>query len=276
VIDMVARTFLSPGVNSVFSEHSFAMYPIYTQASGADAHVAAPYPSDHPEMPYGHDLDAMLGQIDANTRVVFIANPNNPTGTWIGSDALTAFLDRVPSDVVIVLDEAYTEYVTLEGFPNGLELLARYPNMIVTRTFSIIYGLAGLRIGYGASSPALASVIQRVRHPFNANLIALAAAEAALDDEQFLAQSRRVNSAGMQQLKQGFDEMGLKTIPSVANFLTVDLEREAAPVNQALLEQGIIVRPVANYRMPNHLRITIGSEVENSRFLAAFRRTMGR
>jgi histidinol-phosphate aminotransferase len=177
---------------------------------------------------------------------------------------------------VVVLDEAYTEYVMLEGFPNGLELLSRYPNMIVTRTFSKIYGLAGLRIGYGASSPALASVIQRVRHPFNANLIALAAAEAALDDEQFLAQSRRVNSVGMQQLKQGFDEMGLKTIPSVANFLTVDLEREAAPVNQALLEQGIIVRPVANYRMPNHLRITIGSEVENSRFLAAFRQAMGR
>jgi histidinol-phosphate aminotransferase len=252
------------------------MYPIYTQASGADAHVAAPYPADHPGMPYGHDLEAMLEQIDADTRVVFIANPNNPTGTWVEADTLTAFLDRVPSDVVVVLDEAYTEYVMLEGFPNGLELLSRYPNMIVTRTFSKIYGLAGLRIGYGASSPALASVIQRVRHPFNANLIALAAAEAALDDEQFLAQSRRVNSVGMQQLKQGFDEMGLKTIPSVANFLTVDLEREAAPVNQALLEQGIIVRPVANYRMPNHLRITIGSEVENSRFLAAFRQAMGR
>jgi histidinol-phosphate aminotransferase len=276
VIDMVARTFLSPGLNAVFSEHSFAMYPIYTQASGADAHVAAPYPADHPGMPYGHDLEAMLEQIDADTRVVFIANPNNPTGTWVEADTLTAFLDRVPFDVVVVLDEAYTEYVMLEGFPNGLELLSRYPNMIVTRTFSKIYGLAGLRIGYGASSPALASVIQRVRHPFNANLIALAAAEAALDDEQFLAQSRRVNSVGMQQLKQGFDEMGLKTIPSVANFLTVDLEREAAPVNQALLEQGIIVRPVANYRMPNHLRITIGSEVENSRFLAAFRQAMGR
>jgi len=274
VIDMVARTFLSPGVNAVFSEHSFAMYPIYTQASGADAHVAAPYPADHPEMPYGHDLDAMLGQIDASTRVVFIANPNNPTGTWIEGDALTAFLDRVPSDVVIVLDEAYTEYVTLEGFPNGLQLLARYPNMIVTRTFSKIYGLAGLRIGYGVSSPELASVIQRVRHPFNANLIALAAAEAALDDEQFLVQSRNVNSAGMQQLKSGFDDMGLKVIPSVANFLTVDLEREAAPINQALLEQGVIVRPVANYKMPNHLRITIGSENENRTFLAAFRRAM--
>jgi len=144
----------------------------------------------------------------------------------------------------------------------------------MTRTFSKIYGLAGLRIGYGVSSPELASVIQRVRHPFNANLIALAAAEAALDDEQFLVQSRNVNSAGMQQLKRGFDDMGLTTIPSVANFLTVDLEREAAPVNQALLQQGVIVRPIANYRMPNHLRITIGSEKENQTFLAAFRRAM--
>lgn len=132
-----------------------------------------------------------------------------------------------------------------------------------------------MRIGYGVSSPELAAVIQRVRHPFNANLIALAAAEAALDDEQFLVQSRKVNITGMQQLKNGFDDMGLKTIPSVANFLTVDLGREAAPVNKALLEQGVIVRPVANYKMPNHLRITIGSENENRKFLAAFRRAMG-
>ncbi|MEJ2309418.1 MAG: histidinol-phosphate transaminase [Gammaproteobacteria bacterium] len=274
VIDMVARTFLAPGTNAVFSEHSFAMYPIYTQASGADAHVAAPYPPDHPEMPYGHDLDAMAAQIDAGTRVVFIANPNNPTGTWIEADALVAFLDKVPSDVVIVLDEAYTEYVELEGFPDGMKLLSRYPNMIVTRTFSKIYGLAGLRIGYGVSSPGLASVIQRVRHPFNANLIALAAAEAALDDTQFLEQSRKVNSAGMRQLQSAFDAMRLGTIPSVANFITVDLGREAAPVNQSLLQQGVIVRPVANYRLPNHLRITIGSESENDIFLAAFRKAM--
>ncbi|MEJ2299147.1 MAG: aminotransferase class I/II-fold pyridoxal phosphate-dependent enzyme, partial [Woeseiaceae bacterium] len=201
-------------------------------------------------------------------------NPNNPTGTWIEADALVAFLDKVPSDVVIVLDEAYTEYVELEGFPDGMKLLSRYPNMIVTRTFSKIYGLAGLRIGYGVSSPGLASVIQRVRHPFNANLIALAAAEAALDDTQFLEQSRKVNSAGMRQLQSAFDAMRLGTIPSVANFITVDLGREAAPVNQSLLQQGVIVRPVANYRLPNHLRITIGSESENDIFLAAFRKAM--
>lgn len=275
VIDMVARSFLAPGVNAVFSEHSFAMYPIYTQASGAEAHVAAPYPADHADMPYGHDLDAMSEQIDEATRVVFIANPNNPTGTWLDATALTDFLDRVPSDVVIVLDEAYTEYVEQDSFPDGMQLLSRYPNMIVTRTFSKIFGLAGLRIGYGVSSPELAAVIQRVRHPFNANLIALAAAEAALDDEQFLAQSRSVNTGGMQQLLSAFSEMGLETIPSVANFLTVDLGREAAPINRKLLEQGVIVRPVANYKLPNHLRITIGSESENATFLTAFRRAMG-
>ena len=165
-------------------------------------------------------------------------------------------------------------YVDDPDYPDCTQWLDSFPRLIVTRTFSKIYGLAGLRIGYGVSSPELASVIQRVRHPFNANLIALAAAEAALDDEQFLLQSRNVNSAGMQQLMSGFDDMGLKVIPSVANFLTVDLEREAAPVNQALLEQGVIVRPVANYKMPNHLRITIGSEKENQTFLAAFGKAM--
>lgn len=267
VIDMVARVFLEPGVNAVYSEHSFAMYQIYTQACGAEARVAPPLPVDHPHMPYGHDLDAMATLIDSNTRVVFIANPNNPTGTWLSKSEIAAFLESVPADVVVVLDEAYTEYVTEAEFPDGIEWLTDYPNLIVTRTFSKMYGLAGMRIGYGVSSPELAAVIQRVRHPFNTNLIALAAAEAALDDEAYVRQGREVNQQGMQQLMNAFDAMGLAYMPSVANFLTVDLNREALTVNDGLLRRGVITRPIANYNLPNHLRISIGTESQNSRFI---------
>ena len=269
VIDMVARVFLEPGVNAVYSEHSFAMYQIYTQACGAAAKVAPPLPVDHAHMPYGHDLHTMAALIDNNTRVVFIANPNNPTGTWLSKSEIVAFLEKVPSDVVVVLDEAYTEYVTEDEYPNGIDWLADYPNLVVTRTFSKMYGLAGLRIGYGISSVELASVIQRVRHPFNANLVALAAAEAVLDDDAYVMQSREVNQQGMAQLMRAFDAMGLICMPSVANFLTVDLEREAAAVNAGLLRQGVITRPIANYNLPNHLRISIGTQSHNSRFIAA-------
>ncbi len=274
VIDMVARVFLEPGVNAVYSEHSFAMYQIYTQACGAAAKVAPPLPVDHSHMPYGHDLDAMAALIDNNTRVIFIANPNNPTGTWLSKTEVASFLESVPSDVVVVLDEAYTEYVTEDEFPDGIEWLADYPNLIVTRTFSKMYGLAGLRIGYGISSPELASVIQRVRHPFNANLVALAAAEAVLDDDAYVRQGREVNQQGMLQLMSAFDAMGLVYMPSVANFLTVDLKREAAPVNDGLLSQGIITRPIANYNLPNHLRISIGTESQNSRFITALEKEL--
>ncbi|MEN8213145.1 MAG: histidinol-phosphate transaminase [Pseudomonadota bacterium] len=274
VIDMVARVFLEPGRNAVFSEHSFAMYRIYTQACGAAARVAPPLPVDHPRMPYGHDLDAMAALIDSSTRVVFIANPNNPTGTWLTKAELAAFLERVPDDVVVVLDEAYTEYVSEAEFPDGIEWLADYPNLIVTRTFSKMYGLAGLRIGYGISSPELAAVIQRVRHPFNANLVALAAAEAVLDDDAYVRRGRLVNQQGMAQLMSAFDAMGLVYMPSVANFLTVDLGREAAPVNDGLLRQGIITRPIANYNLPDHLRVSIGTKLQNSRFLAALEQVL--
>ncbi len=163
VIDMVVRTFLGPGRNAVFSEYSFAMYPIYTQAIGAEGRVARALPQDHPDMPYGHDLDAMAEAIDKDTRVVFIANPNNPTGTWLKSDELRAFLQRVPENIVVVLDEAYTEYVEQPSFPDGIQWLCEFPNLIVTRTFSKIFGLAGLRVGYGIANPDLTSVVGRVQ-----------------------------------------------------------------------------------------------------------------
>lgn len=267
VIDLVARTFLSPGCSAVFSRYSFAMYPIYTTAAGAECRVAPALPPDHAQMPYGHDLDAMAARVDNTTRVLFIANPNNPTGTWLQADALRSFMQNLPEEVVVVLDEAYTEYVTEAGFPDGVAWLAEFPNLVVTRTFSKIYGLAGLRIGYGMASSHLIDLISRVRHPFNVNMPALAAAEAALDDEDFLQRSRENNEQGLAQLAAAFDAMGLAHIPSVGNFITVDLQRSGREIYQKLLEKGIIVRPVTNYELPDHIRVTVGTEAENQRFL---------
>ena len=274
VIDMVVRSFLGPGRNAVFSEHSFAMYPIYTQASGAQGKVAAAFPADHPEMPYGHDLDAMLALVDENTRVVFIANPNNPTGTWLTSDSLRTFIEKVPGDVVIVLDEAYTEYVTEPEYPDGIQWLADFPNLIVTRTFSKIYGLAGLRVGYGVCSTELASVINRVRHPFNVNSAGLAAAEAALDDQDFLKASVANNQAGLKQLMGASTEMGLSFIPSVGNFLCINMGQSGAELFDALLRQGVIVRPVGNYQLPDYLRVTVGTAAENQSFIVALKKVL--
>ncbi len=274
VIDMVARTFLAPGSNAVFSRYSFAMYPIYTTAAGAKCRVAASHPPDHESMPYGHDLEAMAALVDEATRVVFIANPNNPTGTWLRADELQQFLRDLPGEVIVVLDEAYTEYVMEADFPDGADWLAMFPNLVVTRTFSKIYGLAGLRIGYGMASAALIDLIGRVRHPFNVNMPALAAAEAALDDEEFLQHSRKTNAAGLVQLAAVFAAMGLDWIPSIGNFITVNLRRNGAQIYQQLLERGVIVRPVANYDLPEHIRVTVGTEAENQRFLEALQEVL--
>jgi histidinol-phosphate aminotransferase len=271
VIDMVARTFLTPGSNAVFSRYSFAMYPIYTTAAGAECRVAEAYPPEHESMPYGHDLQKMAALVDESTRVVFIANPNNPTGTWLDAEKLKRFLHELPSGVIVVLDEAYTEYVAEDSFPDGVAWLDDFSNLIVTRTFSKIYGLAGLRIGYGMASESLISLISRVRHPFNVNMPALAAAEAALDDVQFLQHSREVNAAGLKQLGAAFEEMELDWIPSIGNFITVDLQCDGVRVYQQLLEKGVIVRPVANYDLPQHIRVTVGTEIENRRFLDTLR-----
>ncbi|MEB0075923.1 histidinol-phosphate transaminase [Pseudomonas sp. CCI3.2] len=269
ILELVARAYLAPGLNAVFSEHAFAIYPIVTQAVGADAHVA-------PAKDWGHDLPAMLAAIDSNTRVVFIANPNNPTGTWFGPSALADFLADVPANVLVVLDEAYIEYAAGTDLPNGLDYLAQYPNLLVSRTFSKAYGLASLRVGYGLSSPAVADVLNRVRQPFNVNSLALAAACAALDDVEYVAQSRRLNEVGMHLLEQGLRELGLSWIASKANFLAVDLGREGASVYQGLLNEGVIVRPIGGYGMPNHLRVSIGLPSENLRFLDALAKVLAR
>ncbi|VXC25725.1 Histidinol-phosphate aminotransferase 2 [Pseudomonas sp. 8BK] len=267
ILDLVARAYLAPGLNAVFSQYAFAVYPISTQAVGAQGKVV-------PAKDYGHDLEAMLAAIDENTRVVFIANPNNPTGTWFGPDALERFLARVPQNVLVVLDEAYIEYAEGDELPDGLEYLARYDNLLVSRTFSKAYGLAALRVGYALSSAQIADVLNRVRQPFNVNSLALAAACAALDDADYLAQSRQLNDAGMAQLETGLRELGLSWIPSKGNFIAVDFGRDTAAINQALLRAGVIVRPVVGYGMPNFLRVSIGLPAENARFLDALAKVL--
>ena len=269
ILDLVARAYLAPGLNAVFSQYAFAVYPIATQAVGAQGKVV-------PAKDYGHDLEAMLAAIDANTRVVFIANPNNPTGTWFGPDALERFLARVPQNVLVVLDEAYIEYAAGDDLPDGLSYLASTPNLLVSRTFSKAYGLAALRVGYGVCSAVIADVLNRVRQPFNVNSLALAAACAALADSDYLAASRRMNDAGMAQLEAGFTELGLRWIASKGNFIAFDLGREAMPIFQALLREGVIVRPVANYGMPTYLRVSIGLPAENARFLTALAKVFDR
>lgn len=273
VLELVARAFLAPGTSAVFSAHAFAVYPIVTQAIGARSRVAPAHDGSRGPR-FGHDLDAMLAAISEDTRVVFIANPNNPTGTWLPCDALRSFLERVPETVVVVIDEAYFEYVDKPDYPNAIHWVADFPNLLVTRTFSKAYGLAALRIGYGVSQAPLADLLNRVRQPFNTNSLAMAAAVAALGDSAHLNEAVRVNDEGMAQLTSGFETLGLSYIPSVGNFVSVDVGPDAASVYEALLRKGVIVRPVDNYGMPGFLRISIGLPEENRRFLEALQQVL--
>jgi histidinol-phosphate aminotransferase len=273
ILELLARVFLSPGHNAVFSQHAFAVYPIATQAVGADCHIAPANPADH-AMPYGHDLDAMLAMVDDNTRVVFVANPNNPTGTWLKASELEAFVAALPKTTIAVIDEAYTEYVQQDNYPDASAWIERYPNLVVTRTFSKIYGLAGLRIGYSLSSPEIADLLNRVRQPFNANSLALAAAEAALDDVDHVQKSIAMNSAGLEQLVSAFAEMGLEWIPSVGNFICVKTGMPGQQVYEAMLRQGVILRPIGNYGLDDYVRVTVGSADENSRVINSLKQTL--
>jgi histidinol-phosphate aminotransferase len=262
VLELIARTFLHPGVESVFSDYAFAVYPIVTQAVGATARVAR-------ARDYGHDLEAMAALVTHKTRVVWIANPNNPTGTWLAAAPLRSFIGALPRSCIVVVDEAYTEYVNEPDFPDATHWLAHFPNLIVTRTFAKVHGLAALRVGYGLSDPRLAELLNRVRQPFNVNSLAQAAAAAALTDREHVRASIEVNRAGLGRYIEAFDRLGLSYIPSVGNFVTLDVGRPAGPVNQELLRRGVIVRPIANYGLPNHLRISVGLEGENQRFIDA-------
>jgi histidinol-phosphate aminotransferase len=217
----------------------------------------------------------MRALVGPDTGVVWIANPNNPTGTHLTAAALKAFIAGLPADVICVVDEAYAEYVADPNYPDASQWLAEFPNLIVTRTFSKAYGLAALRVGYGLSHPDVADLLNRVRQPFNVDSFAQAAALAALADTEHLQRSVALNRDGLRQYQAGFAELGLDYIPSVGNFITVDLGREAAPVDKALLQEGVITRPVANYGLPNHLRISVGLPEENARCLAALKKVLG-
>lgn len=262
ILELVMRTFVTPEHEVVFSQHAFALYPILTQAVGAKAAIA-------PAKNFGHDLSAMLASVTDKTRLVFIANPNNPTGTILQQHELEAFVKALPEHVLCVLDEAYYEFVQPELRTESLNWPIRFPNLIVTRTFSKAYGLAGLRIGFGISSPDVADLLNRVRQPFNSNMLALAAAEAALSDTDYLNETLAVNNAGMKQLTDAFAALDLEWIPSSGNFVSVDVKQNALPIYEALLRKGVIVRPVANYEMPKHLRVSIGTERENQFFINA-------
>ncbi|MFO1420506.1 MAG: histidinol-phosphate transaminase [Candidatus Competibacteraceae bacterium] len=271
VLELAARAFLTPEHEAVFSEHAFAVYPIVTQAIGATARVAKAH-SPEREMPYGHDPAALLALINDRTRIVFVANPNNPTGTWLKTAELRGLLEAVPESVIVVVDEAYFEYVEADAdCPNALRWLDRFPNLIVTRTFSKAYGLAGLRVGYAVSHPQVADLLNRVREPFNVNSVALVAAAAALDDFGHLERSRAVNRAGMKQLRDTCRQLGLNVLPSVGNFLCIDVGRPGREVFLELLKRGVIARPVDNYGLPSFLRISIGTEAENARLIESLR-----
>jgi histidinol-phosphate aminotransferase len=267
VLVLLAEAFLTPDLAAVYSEHCFAVYPIAVQAVGATARVAPARGRDSSQ-PLGHDLEAMLRLMGPSTRMVFIANPNNPTGTWLDGEELRAFLQAVPPDVLVVIDEAYHEYSLGLGVPDCSQWLQEFPGLVVTRTFSKAYGLAGIRIGYSLSSPATADMLNRIRQPFNVNSLALAGAAAALEDQKHIERSVALNREGVGQLVKGLDSLGLQSFPSAANFVLVDLARSSGPVYEFLLRKGVIVRPVGNYGLPNHLRITIGTAVQNEQLIA--------
>ena len=266
VLDLIARVFLAPGRSAVFAQHAFAVYPLATLSTGAEL-IATP--AKH----YGHDLDAMRAAIRPDTRIVWIANPNNPTGNFLPYPEVRAFLEAVPQDVVVVLDEAYNEYLPPAERVDTAAWIADFPNLVVTRTFSKIFGLAGLRVGYALASAQIADLMNRVRQPFNVNNLAIAAAIAALDDHLFVAESYELNRRGMEQLVAGLKRLGLEHIPSHGNFVTFKAG-DGAAVNQKLLKQGVIVRPIGGYGLPEWLRVTIGTEPENARFLEALEKAL--
>ncbi|PXW26639.1 histidinol-phosphate transaminase [Paraburkholderia caballeronis] len=270
ILEIAAHAFVEKGQSIVYSQYSFAVYALATQGLGGRAIVT-------PAVKHGHDLDAMLAAIADDTRLVFVANPNNPTGTFIDGATLEAFIAKVPRDVVVVLDEAYTEYLAADKRYDSIAWARRYPNLLVSRTFSKAYGLAGLRVGFAIAQPALTDLMNRLRQPFNVNSLAQAAAIAALGDSAFLEKSAALNAEGYRVLTGAFDRLGLEYVPSDGNFVLVRVGSDddaGNRVNLELLKQGVIVRPVGNYGLPQWLRVTIGLPEENAAFVAALERTL--
>jgi len=275
ILVLLAEAFLTGDTEAVYSQYCFAVYPIAVQAVGAIARVAPARPAND-RMPLGHDLDAMAALVTARTRLIFIANPNNPTGTWLDGSSLLKFLRALPDTVIAVIDEAYFEYSRNADCADASEWLRELPNLVVARTFSKAHGLAGLRVGYALSQPQVAEILNRLRQPFNVNSMALAAAVAALGDPDHVSRTVALNRASIVTLRSGLERLGLKVFPSAANFVLVDLGREAGAVYEGMLRQGVIARPVGNYALPNHLRITTGTAEQNQRATAALAAALGR
>ena len=268
LLELAARAFLSAGDKAVYSDHAFAVYPLATQAVGATGvSVTA--------VNFGHDLDAMKkAAVEHQAKLIFIANPNNPTGTFLSGDELLTFLRALPGNILVVLDEAYNEYLPQICRYNSVSWLAEFPNLIISRTFSKAYGLASLRVGYALGHADVIDMLNRVRQPFNVNSMAQAAAVAALEDQDFVQRTYELNLKGMKQLTEGLRAMGLSYIPSFGNFVSFYIAN-AMQVYQRLLEAGVIVRPIGNYKMPDYLRVSIGLEAQNHKFLAALKQITG-
>ena len=271
ILELIARAFLEPGRSAVFARHAFAIYAIVSQAAGAELRVAEPHAPDHPNQPYGHDVETLLGAVTEATQVVFVANPNNPTGTYLAQDEIEQLAAGVPDHVVVVIDEAYYDYAApyVDDYPDTRALLERYPNLVVLRTFSKAYGLAGVRVGYALAGAAMTDCLNRVRLSFNPSSLGQVAAVAALADRDHVKRTVELNHEELRKLDASLRDMGLAVIPSVCNFVTADMGRPGRELFQLLLREGVIVRPLDGYGLAQHLRISVGLPEHNQRLVRA-------
>ncbi|MDA7554182.1 histidinol-phosphate transaminase [Gammaproteobacteria bacterium] len=267
IIEFIARSFLGTDDSAIYSEHAFAVYPLVVKAVGAEG-------IEVPAKNFSHDLDAMLDSIKSNTKIIFIANPNNPTGSFIGRAEILKFLDKVPEDIIVLLDQAYFDYSSFEDSDVDFDILNNYPNLVMSRSFSKAYGLAGFRIGYSVSSEDIANYLNRVRQPFNANSLALFAAEQAIEDEEFMKKCLQLNLEQKKVLYKGLESLGFHCLPSKGNFISFDCKEDSTGLFNRLLSQGVIVRTLGVYKMPNFLRVSVGLPEENLIFLEKLQLTM--
>ncbi|OGL54744.1 MAG: histidinol-phosphate transaminase [Candidatus Schekmanbacteria bacterium RIFCSPHIGHO2_02_FULL_38_11] len=267
IIELIARTFLTPQSESVIADQAFIVYQMIVQAVGAKKIIV-------PLKNYTHNLLGMAECINKNTRIIFIANPNNPTGTIVNDEVFEQFLNLVPEDVLVVLDEAYMEYVTDKNYPNSIQYLSTRNNLIILRTFSKIYGLAGLRIGYGIANQEVIELLNKIRQPFNVNSLAQVAAIASLSDEAHVKRSLENNEEGKAYLYNEFERLGLSYVPTSANFILVHCEQDCTILSNKLLKLGVIVRPMRSYNFPNSIRVTIGLPKENNKFISALKKVL--
>ena len=267
IIEFIARSFLGTDDSAIYSEHAFAVYPLVVKAVGAEG-------IEVPAKNFSHDLDAMLDSIKSNTKIIFIANPNNPTGSFIGRAEILKFLDKVPKDIIVLLDQAYFDYSSFEDSDVDFDILNNYPNLVMSRSFSKAYGLAGFRIGYSVSSEDIANYLNRVRQPFNANSLALFAAEQAIEDEEFMNKCLQLNLEQKKVLYKGLGSFGFHCLPSKGNFISFDCKEDSTGLFNRLLSQGVIVRTLGVYKMPNFLRVSVGLPKENLIFLEKLHLTM--